>query len=197
MAKKIDDMSMVELFAKFYSQSLSAAQHIQNALIGAACTVARSVENGESPDVSAFQSMVSFMETRDPNVKLVQTNSILYWMKDIAGLRISNIGKEEASIVRPSREDGFHNAEWLAKVRASSTWSEYGKKKQDYKPGVSPEDQMARQYAVWKSLGGEDLDWNSIVRKANALQKDAAFVDKIETRKAALDKKGLDYIKVI
>jgi hypothetical protein len=202
MAKKIDDMSMVELFAKFYSQSLSAAAYIQQALIGASCTLARSVEAGSAPDVSEFQAMVSFMEAKDPNVKLVQTNSILFWMKDIAGLRISNIGKDEASIVRPSREDGFHNAEWLSKVRASSTWSEYGKKKQDPKPVVDPTDQVARQMATYVAMGGMDLPtleigMPAIFPKVRALLKNPEFMDKIEARKTELDKRGMEYVKVI
>jgi hypothetical protein len=202
MAKKIAELSNVEMFAKFYSQSLTAAQYVHQALIGACCDAVKAFEDeaGSQAICASAQAIVSFMENKDPGNKLVQTNSIYLWLKEVAGFQISNFGKPEASIVRPMRFEP-HNREWLEKVRNSDSWDIHGRKKQDAKPVTDPTEQVARQMATYVAMGGMQLSelevgMPAIVAKVKSLLKDTAFNDKIDERKAKLDEKGMDYVKV-
>jgi hypothetical protein len=199
---KVSEMSSVELFSKFYTQSLTAGQHVQNALLGSCFNVVVSLANGDDPQtaLSQVQACVTFMEKKDPNNKLVQTNSILSWYTDIAGMRISNVGKSEPSIVRLKHEPKFYDREYADSLRNADSWMIHGRKKQEPKPASNPHDQIVRSLAVWVAMGGAELSdlevgMPAVIGDIKKLLKSPEFNDKIEERKAKLDERGMEYVK--
>lgn len=199
---KISDLSVVELFSKFYSQSLTAAKHVQSALLGSCFNVVVSLANGDDPQtaLSQVQACVSFMEKKDPNNKLVQTNSILSWYTEIAGMRISNVGKSEPSIVRLKHEPKFYDREYADSLRNADSWMIHGRKKQEAKPASDPHDTIVRSLAIWVAMGGAQLSdlevgMPAVIGDVKKLLKTPEFNDKIAERMEKLDRQGMEYVK--